>query len=157
MQAALQPIAIPAPSRIRNIGAWVFQVIAAVILLQTLFFKFTGAPESIYIFSKLGVEPWGRYFAGTSELIAAILLLIPRSSIIGAAMAIGIMLGALASHLGPLGIVVQNDGSFLFALAVIVFVASAGVLALRRDQVRASIKSPKTYLLKGCACSLPQS
>jgi len=96
MQAALQPVAIPAPSRTRNIGAWVLQVIAAVILLQTLFFKFTGAPESIYIFSKLGVEPWGRYFAGTSELIAAILLLIPRSSIIGAAMAIGIMLGAIA-------------------------------------------------------------
>jgi putative oxidoreductase len=149
MQAVMQTSSHVSLPRGRMIAAWVLQVIAAVILLQTLFFKFTGAPESIYIFSKLGVEPWGRYFAGTSELVAAVLLLIPRMSIFGAAMAMGIMVGAIASHLGPLGIVVQNDGGLLFTLALVVFAASAGVLALRREQGREAIKSPLRYLRSG--------
>jgi uncharacterized membrane protein YphA (DoxX/SURF4 family) len=149
MQAVMNAQSAPALPRGRVITAWILQVIAAAILLQTLFFKFTGAPESIYIFSKLGVEPWGRYFAGTSELIAAALLLIPRTTIFGAAMAVGIMLGAIASHLGPLGIVVQNDNGLLFTLALIVFGAAVGVLALRQQQVRAAIKNPISYLLKG--------
>ncbi|HLP83734.1 MAG TPA: DoxX family protein [Phycisphaerales bacterium] len=133
----------------RVIAAWVLQVIAAAILAQTLFFKFSGAPESVYIFSKLGVEPWGRYFAGASELVAAVLLLIPRMSIFGAAMAMGIMLGAIGSHLGPLGIVVEKDGGLLFGLAIIVFGCAAGVLALRREQVRAAIKRPLQYVRTG--------
>jgi hypothetical protein len=140
MQAVMNAQSAPALPRGRVITAWILQVIAAAILLQTLFFKFTGAPESIYIFSKLGVEPWGRYFAGTSELIAAALLLIPRTTIFGA---------AIASHLGPLGIVVQNDNGLLFTLALIVFGAAVGVLALRQQQVRAAIKNPISYLLKG--------
>jgi hypothetical protein len=48
------------------------RVIAAIILLQTLYFKFTGAEESIYIFTKVGMEPWGRIGSGVGELIAAI-------------------------------------------------------------------------------------
>lgn len=149
MQAAINVPSVPVLPRGRVIAAWILQVIAAAILLQTLFFKFTGAPESVYIFSKLGVEPWGRYFAGTSELIAAAMLLIPRTTIFGAAMAVGIMLGAIASHLGPLGIVVQNDSGLLFTLALIVLGASVGVLALRQQQVRVAIKNPLRYVLKG--------
>lgn len=149
MQAVMNAQPATALPRGRVIAAWILQIVAAAILLQTLFFKFTGAPESVYIFSKLGVEPWGRYFAGASELIAAALLLIPRTTIFGAAMAVGIMLGAIASHIGPLGIVVQNDGGLLFTLALIVFGAAVGVLALRQQQVRAAMKNPISYLLKG--------
>ena len=100
----------------------VLRLIAAGILLQTLYFKFSGAPESIYIFSTLKVEPWGRWFAGLSELVASILLLIPATQAFGALMAIGIMLGAILSHLSVLGIIVQDDGGLLFSLACVVLV-----------------------------------
>lgn len=103
-------------------------IIAAVILLQTLRFKFTGAPESVHIFSALGVEPWGRIGLGVAELITAALLLIPRTAWIGAGIALGMMGGALLSHLFVLGIVVMDDGGVLFTLAVIVAVCSALVL-----------------------------
>jgi len=63
----------PSQSRV----AWVLQIIAAIIMGQTLFFKFTGAPEPVYIFTTLGAEPFGRWFAGASELVAVVLLLIP--------------------------------------------------------------------------------
>src|ERR1700751_1771080 len=95
----------------------ILRLVAAVILLQTLFFKFTGAPESIFIFSKLGIEPWGRWFAGLSELTASILLLVPVTQILGALLAAGVMCGAIASHFLVLGIVVQDDGGLLFGLA----------------------------------------
>ncbi|MBL0870850.1 MAG: DoxX family protein [Phycisphaerales bacterium] len=112
--------------------SWVCQVLAAVILLQTLFFKFTGAEESKYIFTVMGMEPWGRYASGVAELIAAALLLIPATAPIGAALAMGVMVGAIASHLTKLGIVVKDDGGLLFALAVTVFLTSLVVLVLRR-------------------------
>ena len=86
------------------------RLIAAGILLQTLFFKFTGASESKFIFSTLGIEPWGRWFSGFAELVASILLLVPVTQLLGAGMALGVMLGALASHVLILGVVVQNDG-----------------------------------------------
>jgi uncharacterized membrane protein YphA (DoxX/SURF4 family) len=111
--------------------SWVFQVVAALILLQTLFFKFTGAEESKYIFTVMGMEPWGRYASGVAELIAAVLLLIPATAPIGAAMAMGVMVGAIGSHLTKLGIVVKDDGGLLFALTVTVFLTSAVVLVLR--------------------------
>ncbi len=121
------------------IASWIFQVIAAVILLQTLFFKFTGAPESVYIFSKLGVEPWGRYGAGVAELIAAILLFWPRFAWAGAVLGLGVILGAIGAHLGPLGIEIvvdgKSDGGELFGLAVAVFVSCAIVIALRFRQI----------------------
>lgn len=117
------------------ITSWIAQIVAAVILAQTLFFKFTGAEESKYIFSTLGVEPWGRYFAGSVELVAVVLLLVPRSASVGAALAIGVMLGAIFSHLTKLGLVVKDDGGFLFALAVTTLVASAVVLFIRRGEL----------------------
>lgn len=103
------------------------RIIAAVILLQTLFYKFTGAPESIYIFQTLGVEPWGRWFAGVSELIAALMLVIPRAQAFGALMVMGVMSGAILSHFFFLGIEVQGDGGLLFALAWITFLLAGFV------------------------------
>ena len=70
------------------IFAWICRIVAAAILLQTLFFKFTGAAESIYIFTKVGLEPWGRIGSGIVELIAAILILIPRTTWLGAGLAL---------------------------------------------------------------------
>lgn len=115
--------------------SWILQVIAAAILFQTLFFKFTGAAESKYIFSTLGAEPWGRYASGVVELLAAGLLLHPRLASVGAVLSLGVISGAIVSHLTKLGIVVQGDGGLLFGLAVVVFVASSGVLFIRRAQL----------------------
>src|SRR5688572_30129051 len=110
---------------------------AAGILLQTLFFKFTGAPESVYIFSTLGVEPIGRIGSGVAELIAAILLLIPAWSWLGAGLGVGIMGGAIMGHLTVLGIPVHGDGGLLFTLAVTVLVLCAWVLVHQRERALA--------------------
>lgn len=115
--------------------SWIAQITAAVILGQTLFFKFAGAPESIYIFERLGVEPWGRYATGMFEVVAVVLLLIPRTAALGALMAIGLMLGALGSHVTTLGIEIQGDGGLLFALAVTTLVAASTVAYIRRRQI----------------------
>lgn len=125
---------------------WALRLFAAAILLQTLFFKFTGAPESKFIFSTLGVEPFGRYFAGISELIASLLLLIPGLHLLGAGMAIGIMAGAILSHLAILGIVVQDDGGLLFALAWFVLVACSLIVYLEREQVPVWLERAKGLL-----------
>lgn len=117
------------------IVSWVLQLIVAGILLQTLFFKFTGAAESVYIFSTLGAEPWGRLGSGVVELIAAILLLVPATTTIGAAVALAVITGAIMSHLTVLGIEVQGDGGLLFGLALTVFAASALILVLRRGEI----------------------
>src|ERR1700759_803624 len=99
-----------------NLLGWICRITAAVILLQTLFFKFTAAPESVYIFTKVGAEPWGRIGSCIVEVIAAILLLIPRYSWLGSLLAMGMMAGALATHLTVLGIEVQGDKGLLFGL-----------------------------------------
>jgi hypothetical protein len=106
-----------------------------VILGQTLFFKLAGAPESIYIFERLGVEPWGRYATGMFEVVAVVLLLIPRTAGLGALMAIGLMFGALGSHVTTLGIQIQGDGGLLFALAVTTLIAASTVAYIRRRQI----------------------
>jgi len=118
-----------------NMLSWVLRAIAAVILLQTLYFKFTAAPESVYIFTKVGAEPWGRLGSGVVELIAAVLILTPRFTWLGSILAAGVMAGAILSHLTILGIEVQGDKGLLFALAVIVFVASAINLVLHRNAI----------------------
>jgi hypothetical protein len=129
--------------------SWACRIIAAVILLQTLFFKFTGAPESVYIFTKLGtfvhtylafapvsaIEVSGRIGSGIMELIAAALLLTPRFVWAGAVLGIAATGGAIASHLTFLGIEVQGDKGLLFGLAVIVFVTSAIALFLHHAQI----------------------
>jgi len=119
-----------------KIVSWVLRIVAAFIMLQTLYFKFSGAPESIHIFTQVGIEPWGRIATGVAELIASVLLLIPATVAIGAVLAIGIMGGAIASHLFILGIVVENDGGQLFIYAMIVLIASALLLYLHRNQLK---------------------
>lgn len=118
-----------------TIVSWICRIAAAVILLQTLYFKFTGAPESIYIFTKVGLEPWGRLGSGVVELIAAILLLVPRFTWLGAGLALGVIGGAIMSHLTVLGIVVMDDGGLLFILALITAACSAVVLFLNRHSI----------------------
>ena len=115
--------------------SWVLRLAAAGILLQTLFFKFTAAPESVYIFTKVGLEPWGRIASGVVELIAALLILSPRLTWLGCSIAIGVMAGAIIGHLTLLGIEVQGDKGLLFALAVVVFVAAAVNLLLHRTEI----------------------
>lgn len=127
-------------SKYQDYLLWAARIIASLILLQTLYFKFTGASESVYIFSKLGVEPWGRIGSGVVELVAGILLLIPSLSWLGAAIAIGVMSGAILSHLTILGIDIQGDGGYLFALAVIVSICSFIVIILQKDMALAYIK-----------------
>jgi hypothetical protein len=129
-------------TRPQAVFSWLLQITVAVILLQTLFFKFTGAEESVYIFSSVGrfigiagVEPWGRIGSGMFELIAAILLLIPATVSLGASLTMAVMAGAIASHAVILGIEVKGDGGLLFALAITAFVGSAIVLILRRTQI----------------------
>ena len=118
-----------------TIIGWISRVAAAVILLQTLFFKFTGAPESVYIFSKVGLEPWGRIGSGIAELIAAILILIPPTTWLGAGLALCVMLGAIFTHLTILGIVVMDDGGLLFGLALAVAACSVVLLFLQRRRL----------------------
>src|SRR6187455_3133023 len=104
--------------------SWLLQLVAAGILLQTLFFKFTGASESVYIFTTLGIEPWGRIGSGIVELIASVLLLVPATASLGALLALGVM-----------GIAVKGDGGLLFGLALVVFASCAVVFTLRRTQL----------------------
>lgn len=115
--------------------AWIVRLIVAVILLQTLFFKFTAAPESVYIFSTVGAEPWGRIGTGIIELIAAALILIPRTSWMGALTAMAVMAGAILAHLTVLGIDVQGDSGLLFALAWIALAASGVTLLIERGNI----------------------
>jgi putative oxidoreductase len=122
-------------SKTQTIVSWICQLAVAGILLQTLFFKFTGAEESVYIFKTVGAEPWGRIGSGIVELVAALLLLAPVTAPFGAALTVGVMAGAIGSHLLFLGIEVKGDGGLLFGLAVTASVGSAVVLAIRRAQV----------------------
>jgi len=115
--------------------SWFFQIVAAAILFQTLFFKFSGAPESKFIFATFGVEPWGRIAAGLVELVAGVMLLIPRTTIYGAALAAMTMVGAISAHLTKLGLIVQDDGGLLFVLAVTVLVSSCLILSFRRAEI----------------------
>jgi putative oxidoreductase len=119
------------------IFSWVCKIIVAIILFQTLFFKFTGAEESKYIFSTLmgENEAVGRIGSGIVELIAVILLLIPNTAWLGALLALGTITGAIFSHLTKLGIVVKDDGGTLFILAIVVFILSALTLFLHRTDL----------------------
>lgn len=126
---------MPTLSRPQRAVSWICRLIAAAILLQTLYFKFTAAPESVYIFTAVGLEPWGRIGSGIVELIASLLLFVPRFTWLGAGIALGVMGGALASHLTKLGIVVQGDGGLLFGLALTVAVLSGIVLFLHRRAI----------------------
>lgn len=115
--------------------SWCFALIAALIMLQTLYFKFTAAPESVYIFSTLGLEPYGRILIGIAELIASILLVIPALRPFGAGLAFGLMSGALFSHFTLLGINVLGDKGYLFFLALVVCLSSMICLYLEKQKL----------------------
>jgi putative oxidoreductase len=114
--------------------SWLLRIAAAVILLQTLYFKFTGHPESVELFTKLGVEPWGRIGTGIIELITGILLLIPSTAFIGAVLGIGLMSGAILSHIAVIGIASKGDGGQLFIMAIVVFVCCFITALLHKQQ-----------------------
>ncbi len=125
---------------LKNVIAWVLRLVAAVILLQTLYFKFTAHPQSVYIFTTIGMEPWGRIGTGVMELIASVLILFPRTTAWGAGLGMGLMAGAIYFHLTKLGIEVDGD-VILFLYAVIVFICCFILLILFKQQVLNVIKS----------------
>ncbi len=104
---------------------WIARLIAAIIMLQTLYFKFSASEESVFIFTSVGMEPWGRISVGVLELIASILILIPATVWVGALLAFGLMAGALGMHLFLLGIEVEGDGGQLFIYALVVAICAA--------------------------------
>lgn len=112
-----------------------FRILISVILLQTLRFKFTAHPDSVYIFSKVGLEPFGRIFIGILELVAAILILIPKTIWLGALLTFGIISGAVLIHLTILGIQINNDGGLLFFMALIVLILSAIIIWNERRNI----------------------
>lgn len=117
------------------VGIWVLKLIAAVIMLQTLYFKFSGAEESVYIFSQLGLEPYGRIGIGVLELIASLLILWPKTTVYGAVLAMGLMAGAIFSHFTKLGIEVKGDGGQLFIYALLVFISSFIIVIVYRHRL----------------------
>ncbi len=121
---------------------WSARLIAAVIMLQTLYFKFSASAESVYIFSTVGMEPWGRIGIGILELIAAVLLLINQTAWLGGCLALGLMSGAILMHLTKLGIIVEEDGGYLFLLAVIVALCSVLVVVKNKNKILALAKAP---------------
>jgi uncharacterized membrane protein YphA (DoxX/SURF4 family) len=143
----------------KTILLWALSVYIAVVFVQSLFFKFTGAPESIYIFSTLrdwsGIalfEPAGRWIIGLCELTASVLLFVPRMRVFGAALAIGIMTGAIFFHLfSPIGVVILGDGGELFTLACGVWISGWIILFLSRDEIRARMDAIRHGLRLGLA------
>lgn len=124
----------------KSVFVWILKIIAVVIFVQTLFFKFTAAEESVYIFSTLGVEPYGRIGSGIIELIASLLIIIPRTVFYGALLGAMTMLGAIMSHLLILGIEVKNDGRVLFILATITFFCCTAIAYFNKENVETYIK-----------------
>lgn len=127
----------------KTIILWICRLVAAIIMLQTLYFKFSAAPESMYIFHKLGLEPYGRIGTGVLELVASALIINPKTTLYGAILALGLMAGAVASHLGPLGIEIMGDGGTLFTLAIIVLICSVLIIILQRQQLKDLLNSIK--------------
>jgi uncharacterized membrane protein YphA (DoxX/SURF4 family) len=124
---------------IRTVFIWLLRLIAAIILLQTLYFKFTAQAESVELFTQLGMEPWGRIGTGIAELITAILLLIPRTTLLGALMGVGLMSGAIFFHLTKLGINFGGD-AILFSYAVITFVCCSCLIVIFRKNIPQLLK-----------------
>ena len=114
---------------------FVLRLLVAIILLQTLRYKFLAHPDSVYIFSTLGLEPYGRIGIGVMELIASILILVKRTTWAGALLAVGLMAGAIFSHLTQLGIEIKNDGGTLFYMAVGTWFLSLIILWSERKKI----------------------
>src|ERR1700712_4437288 len=120
--------------KVQLIFTWVLRILAAYIMLQTLYFKFTGHEQSVRLFTQLGMEPWGRIGTGVLELIASALILYPRTTALGSGLGAGLMAGAIFFHLTKLGI--KFDGDYgLFTMAVIAFVCCFILLIVYRTQL----------------------
>jgi len=113
----------------------ILQIIIAAILIQTLRYKFTAHPDSVYIFTKVGLEPYGRIAIGVFELIAAILILIPKTIWVGSLLTLGIISGAILMHLTNLGIEINGDGGMVFYMAIAVFILSLVILWMNRKSL----------------------
>ena len=126
--------------KIATLFYWAMRLVAAIIMFQTLYFKFSASAESVYIFTTVGMEPWGRIAIGVMELIATVLLVISPTAWVGAGLAFGLMIGALGMHVTILGIEVKGDGGRLFLYALIVVVCSAVVLYYDRKKILSFLK-----------------
>jgi hypothetical protein len=137
LRKAKRHAAVPADTLTarQNVVSWICQLIAAGIMFETLFFKFTAAPESVYIFQKMGTEPWWRWGQGIWELLASISLLIPRLRWAGGILTTGAMLAAILSHMTWLGYSIMGDHGLLFGMAVVTFTCGVTVLMLHRHSI----------------------
>lgn len=129
--------------QLKSIFMWVLRIVAALIMLQTLYYKFSASEESVYIFSVVGIEPWGRIATGVFELVASVLLLYPRTTHLGALLGTGLMSGALLMHFTLLGLEVKEDGGLLFIYALLVLLCCLLLLYFLRKQLLQLIKKFK--------------
>jgi uncharacterized membrane protein YphA (DoxX/SURF4 family) len=113
----------------------VLRIIVAIILIQTLRFKFLAHPDSVFIFTQAGLEPEGRIVIGFLELIAAFLIIFPRTVWLGAGLTLGVISGAIFLHLTKIGIEVKSDGGALFYTAILIFILSAIILWHERKKI----------------------
>ncbi|KXK28826.1 MAG: DoxX family protein [Bacteroidetes bacterium OLB12] len=127
---------------------WLARLVAAIIMVQTLYFKFTAAPESVFIFSTVGMEPWGRWLVGFLELVASVMLFIPAAIWLGSILAIGLMAGAVGMHLTLLGIEVQGDGGQLFIYALVVLICTLYSFWKSRQTIPAGLQKFLPSFLK---------
>ncbi len=119
-----------------RIVIFLVKFLITIIVGQTLFFKFSGAVESIYIFSVLGVEPWGRLALGVLELLSLVFLWIPKTTLYALILILGMMSGAIASHLFILGIEIMGDKGELFILGVVTWLCTAVLLFIKREEIK---------------------
>jgi uncharacterized membrane protein YphA (DoxX/SURF4 family) len=127
-------------NKTKNIIYWIARIVAAIIMLQTLFFKFTASPESVYIFTRVGMEPWGRILTGVLELVASVLILISTTTWLGAVIALGLMSGAIMMHLTILGLDVMDDHGQLFIYALTVLICSVYMLWFNKEKILTLIR-----------------
>lgn len=133
---------------LQSVLFWGARLIAAIIMAQTLYFKFSASEESVYIFSVVGMEPWGRIGIGVLELIASILILIPATVWLGSVLAVGLMAGALGMHATMLGIEVKGDGGQLFIYALLVAICGMYVFWQSRKDIPQGVKKFLPSFLK---------
>ena len=133
--AQLQADAAETLTARQRLICWILALIAAGIMIETLFFKFTAAPESVFIFKKMGTEPWMRWVQGVWELLASIGLLLPRWRWAGAILTTGAMSAAILSHLTWLGYAVQGDHGLLFCMALVTFTCGVSIMWVYRHHI----------------------
>lgn len=133
-------------SKTFSLALWLLRLVPALIMLQTLFFKFSGAAESVYIFTQMGIEPWGRIGTGVAEAITSVLLLWPRTTWLGALLGLGIMSGALASHALVLGYEILGDGGQLFWYATIVWICCVVLIVVYRKHLKSVLPFTQKHL-----------